>query len=114
MPTCPACGRELDPLRAGQVAFVGGKFVYFCDNEHKVEWLSRSATTIARDDVATAEPPPVAVITEIEEPAPQKEEEEEAPPPRSEEEPRSMPIRKWAPEGEAPASLRTGPRSRHT
>jgi len=109
MQTCPSCGRELDPLRAGQVAFVGGRFVYFCDNEHKLEWLARSSTT-ARDDVATAEPPQVApvapVVIEESEPA------EEEPPPRSEEEPRSMPIRKWAPEGDVPASLRTGPRSR--
>jgi cation transport ATPase len=112
MPTCPSCGRELDPLRAGQVAFVGGKFVYFCDQEHKVEWLARSSTSVARDDVATAEPPAVAPIVIEEKTEEPRSEEEEEPPPPSQEEPRSMPIRKWAPEGEAPASLRAGPRSR--
>ncbi len=107
---CPACGREIDPLRAGQVAFVGGRFVYFRDQAHKLQWLASISTT-ARDDVATAEPPPVA-ITHVEEPEPPAPDEPEAAPEPAfpDEEPRSMPIRRWA-ASEEPPSMRV-PRSR--
>ncbi|HEY1954194.1 MAG TPA: HAD-IC family P-type ATPase [Polyangiaceae bacterium] len=97
--TCPACGREVDPLRAGQVAFVGGKFIYFCDRDHKVAWLESMATA-ANDDVVTAEPPRVEPAIEArEEPPPE--------PAPAEDEPRSMPIRTWARREEAVPSMRT-------
>ncbi len=122
MSACPACGREVDPLRAGQVAFVGGRFVYFCDQAHKVAWLESIAST-ARDDVVTAEPPPVAleappkIQAKEPEPAPPEREPSEdreaepEPPPPSIEEPRSMPIRTWATREEPAPSLRA-PRTR--
>ena len=28
---CPACGKPVDPLRAGHVAIVDGRFAYYCD-----------------------------------------------------------------------------------
>jgi len=115
---CPACGREIDPLRAGEVAFVGGRFVYFCDRDHKAQWLASQAS-IARDDVKTAEPPPVAIeekendAISAEDPAPSAPRAhavatiESAP----DEEPRSIPIRRWATPDDAPTSLRA-PKSR--
>ena len=30
-PTCPACAKTIDPLRAGHVAIFGERFFYFCD-----------------------------------------------------------------------------------
>src|ERR1700690_3761597 len=92
---CPACGRALDPLHAGQVAFVDGRFVYFCDREHKTQWLP-SLAGIPRADVATAEPP----VVEEEKPY------DEAAAAFPDDEPRSMPIRRWASSDDAPTSMR--------
>ncbi len=102
---CPACGRDIDPLRAGEVAFVDGRFVYFCDRDHKTEWLEKRETT-ARDDVMTAEPPPVAEEKIPEPPPAAKEEAREEVEEPAVEEPRSMPIRRWATADDAPTSLR--------
>lgn len=88
MTACAACGRELDPLRAGEVAFVDGRFVYFCDRAHKSEWLT-TRTTAA---VETAEPPAVEEIA----PAP------------PEPHPPSQSLRTWAAE-DLPASTRIEP-----
>lgn len=55
---CPACGKAIDPLRAGQVAIMGGAFRYFCDAKCKasyVEVASKRPTL----DALTAEPPSV-------------------------------------------------------
>jgi len=60
---CPACGKPVDPLRAGQVAILGDEFKYYCDDACKRTHL-RSISSIASADVATAEPPPVATSPE--------------------------------------------------
>lgn len=56
---CAACGRALDPLRAGQVAIVGGRFVYFCDRDCKQRYGSDRPSLEGQ----TLEPPPVAAVT---------------------------------------------------
>src|SRR5688572_27890830 len=55
---CPACGRGLDPLRAGQVAILDGAFRYFCGGACKAAYLETSEKR-PRLDAMTAEPPPV-------------------------------------------------------
>jgi Cu+-exporting ATPase len=94
---CPACGRAIDPLRAGEVAFVDGRFVYFCDRGHKSEWLSSRST--ASDEVATEEPPPVAPTLPTQ-------------PITGEDEPKSLPIRYWTPSDAVPLSSRRGEEQR--
>jgi cation transport ATPase len=49
----------VDPLRAGHVAILEGRFRYFCRGECKREYL-RSQGRPQEEDVATARPPPVA------------------------------------------------------
>ena len=97
---CLACGREIDPIRAGEVAFVGGRFVYFCDREHKSRWLA-SVDTSASNEVVTAEPPLVASAALVTEAEPEVDQAA-----RSDEEPRSMPIRRWATSDTQAVSLR--------
>src|SRR5580692_474671 len=58
---CPCCGRPVDPLRAGQVAILEGRFEYFCGSECKQSYLRAGGAT-AHEDLATAEPPPVASL----------------------------------------------------
>jgi P-type Cu+ transporter len=58
---CPRCGRSVDPLRAGQVAILDGRFEYFCGSECKQSYLREGGAT-AHEDLATAEPPPVASL----------------------------------------------------
>ena len=58
---CPACGRPVDPLRAGHVAILDGSFRYFCDAACKsahVDALSKRPTL----DAMTADPPPVVSV----------------------------------------------------
>src|SRR5262245_45852009 len=62
-PLCPGCGKPVDPLRAGHVAIVGGRFLYFCDARCKTGHM-RAA------DAPTAEPPPVAPRTIKSDPPP--------------------------------------------
>jgi cation transport ATPase len=64
----------VDPLRAGHVAILDSRFVYYCDASCKVlHWsavrsrqssdeLRAPVSTLSPDEVATAEPPPVLVI----------------------------------------------------
>lgn len=52
---CPACGKAVDPLRAGQVAILGGTFSYFCDLQCKLLHLRGPSF-----DQETAAPPLVA------------------------------------------------------
>ncbi len=56
--TCPGCGEAVDPLRAGQVAILGGRFHYFCDAACKARYLDVGAAA-AWTQAATAEPPRV-------------------------------------------------------
>ncbi len=56
---CPACGKPVDPLRAGQVAILAGRFRYYCDRACKASHLEQVAASVVGDDVATAEPPSV-------------------------------------------------------
>jgi Cu+-exporting ATPase len=58
---CPRCGRPVDPLRAGQVAILEGRFEYFCGSECKQTYL-REGGAMALEELATAEPPPVASV----------------------------------------------------
>ncbi len=59
---CPGCGALVDPLRAGQVAILEGRFEYFCDADCKRTYLRAGGVT-SHDDL-TAEPPPVASVEE--------------------------------------------------
>lgn len=54
---CATCGRELDPLRAGQVAIVGGRFVYFCDSTCKQGFFARDSAGAALEGKTLAPPP---------------------------------------------------------
>lgn len=59
--TCPACGKGLDPLRAGHVAVLGGAFFYFCDRSCKADYME--ARPIPDPEaVDTAAAPPVALL----------------------------------------------------
>lgn len=107
---CAACGRALDPLRAGQVAIVGGRFVYFCDRECKQRFGSARPSLEGQ----TLEPPPVAaavVVTPPPPPAtppsePEALREPQPPPPQTPEEVRE-PARALPPV--APASAQPAP-----
>ncbi len=61
MKPCPACGKPVDPLRAGAVAIVGGRFLYFCERACKADHFMGVASTVVNDDVETAEPPAVSL-----------------------------------------------------
>src|SRR5579872_4380318 len=58
--TCPGCGQGVDPLRAGHVAILDGRFRYFCRSDCKQLYL-RAQGRPPEEDVATARPPEVAV-----------------------------------------------------
>lgn len=60
---CPACGRPVDPLRAGHVAVLNGRFEYFCGLTCKAEYM-RDVGRAGQDDIATAAPPEVAPADE--------------------------------------------------
>ncbi len=92
---CPACDAAVDPLRAGRVALLGVRFLYFCDQRCKTAYFAdpaRSSGPVISTEIATAEPPPVALAPVIAEPppvaiapepepAPEREPELELPPP---------------------------------
>src|SRR5579871_1687671 len=63
---CPACGKAVDSLRAGHVAILGERFVYFCDQRCKKELIAQSSG-LRPSEVATAEPPPVSSMPVSEE-----------------------------------------------
>jgi Cu+-exporting ATPase len=56
---CPGCGEAVDPLRAGHVAVLAGRFRYFCRSECKQAYLRASGREL-EEDVPTARPPDVA------------------------------------------------------
>lgn len=59
---CPSCGKEVDPLRAGQVSIEGERFVYFCDQACKIAHVgSRSRPSC---EILTADPPSVEMKQE--------------------------------------------------
>lgn len=58
---CPGCGHAVDPLRAGQVAILEGRFEYFCGSECKQTYL-RAGRLAVHEDLETAQPPPVASL----------------------------------------------------
>lgn len=64
-PACPGCGKGVDPLRAGHVAILEGRFVYFCNAECKQARLRGAPSTLAPEEVETAAPPPVAMIEAV-------------------------------------------------
>jgi YHS domain-containing protein len=59
---CPGCGKAVDPLRAGHVAILDGRFAYFCDAECKAQRFRGPASTLSPDEIETAAPPPVVII----------------------------------------------------
>ncbi|MEO7113010.1 MAG: hypothetical protein ABI183_21410, partial [Polyangiaceae bacterium] len=59
-PTCPACGKEIDPLRAGQVSIEDGRFVYFCDATCKREAFEGRSSRIR--ETLTSDPPAVMLV----------------------------------------------------
>jgi Cu+-exporting ATPase len=56
---CPACGKPIDALRAGQVAILDGAFRYFCNAECKGSYVDTVSKRPSLDAM-TADPPPVA------------------------------------------------------
>jgi cation transport ATPase len=56
--SCPACSKELDPLRAGQVAILGGQFLYFCNQRCKADHFQVISSRLTIDAL-TADPPAV-------------------------------------------------------
>jgi cation transport ATPase len=59
-PTCPACGKEIDPLRAGQVSIESGRFVYFCNATCKQDAFEERSSRIR--ETLTADPPQVVAV----------------------------------------------------
>ncbi|MEO6575713.1 MAG: hypothetical protein ABIP89_17815, partial [Polyangiaceae bacterium] len=59
---CPSCGKELDPLRAGQVSIEGERFVYFCDQACKIAHVGRRSRPSC--EILTADPPSVELKQE--------------------------------------------------
>ena len=57
--SCPGCAQGVDPLRAGHVAILEGRFRYFCRAECKQQYL-RSQGRPPEENIATARPPEVA------------------------------------------------------
>jgi P-type Cu+ transporter len=58
-PRCPGCASEVDPLRAGHVAFLEGAFRYFCGADCKRAYL-RTEGRAQEESVETMRPPDVA------------------------------------------------------
>ena len=56
MLTCPACGSSVDPLRAGHVAFLDGRFVYFSSSSQDISGMN----DIFRVSVEGGTPMPVS------------------------------------------------------
>jgi Cu+-exporting ATPase len=56
---CPGCGHQVDPLRAGHVAILEGRFSYFCQAECKQSYL-RTQGRPPEEHVVTARPPAVS------------------------------------------------------
>ncbi len=59
---CPACGKPVDVLRAGQVAIIAGRFLYFCDATCKADYVVALANG-AQLSAETEEPPRVASLS---------------------------------------------------
>jgi cation transport ATPase len=55
---CPACGKDVDSLRAGHVAILGDQFQYFCDEWCKRDLIASTSSPLP-SEVTTAIPPPV-------------------------------------------------------
>ena len=55
---CLGCSRAVDPLRAGHVAVLGGRFRYFCRSECKQAYLAAVGRP-QEEEVATIRPPEV-------------------------------------------------------
>ena len=117
---CPSCDRPVDALRAGTVAIVAGRFLYFCDGSCKAKYFADLAGSSVSESVVTAEPPPVAARAPR--PALPSVPEDTSPPSfplatalnEGDEIPRSVPIRLWSAEGrdDAPAAESPSPPSR--
>lgn len=58
---CPACGKAVDPLRAGHVAILEAGFQYFCDEACKRAFVVMGRGPLP-SQVETAEPPRVAAV----------------------------------------------------
>ena len=67
---CPACGKKLDPLRAGHVAIFDDRFHYFCDRDCRKDWLEggrpnrlsyRPPSFASVRPPASSPPPPVTL-----------------------------------------------------
>lgn len=58
--SCPGCGRSVDPLRAGHVAILDGRFRYFCGPDCKQLYLRAQGRPL-EEEVATARPPEVVM-----------------------------------------------------
>src|ERR1700734_73720 len=62
--TCLGCGEAVDPLRAGHVAVLEGRFRYFCDAECKRSFLRGQGGPMP-EDVATPRPAEVRLVPPI-------------------------------------------------
>jgi Cu+-exporting ATPase len=59
-PQCPACGKSVDPLRAGHVAILGDEFHYYCDDVCKRNHVRGLRSGVV--EAPTADPPPVVAV----------------------------------------------------
>ncbi len=59
-PACPACRKALDPLRAGEVSILDGRFTYFCDKICKAAFYEANVSSRVTADALTHSPPVVA------------------------------------------------------
>ena len=75
---CPACGKNVDTLRAGHVAMLADGFKYFCDVACKKKWAEGVRSSL---EGVTAEPPSVTARPPSVIPSGVRETKTEEPPP---------------------------------
>jgi cation transport ATPase len=67
MSTCPACAKDVDPLRAGHVAIFDEKFLYFCDRRcrEKIAPTSAASSDVPKHRIPTPREPTAPIANGV-------------------------------------------------